>query len=69
LHQGASGDTQTTIEPGKPEIYLFDSEGKPVKDVPSFDLSTLMEIGSSLQTDKDDVSSSLLGKKKESESK
>jgi hypothetical protein len=53
LHQGVSGDVQT-IDHGKPEIYLFDSEGKPVKDVPSFDLSTIMEMGSILQTDKDD---------------
>jgi len=66
LPQAASGDT---IELGKPEIYLFDREGKPVKDVESFDLSILMEMGSSLQTDKEDDGSSLLGKKKESESK
>jgi len=53
LPQPVSGDT---IELGKPEIYLFDSEGKHVIDVPSFDLSTLMEMGGSLKTDINDDS-------------
>lgn len=56
---------------GRPEIYLFDSFGKPVKDGSTMiDLSTLMQEGGSLHNDKDDDGSSFpFGKRKESELK